>query len=285
MGKNPTKEEISSAIEEAGFLFEQEIANLVDQKTEYRVIPNWAFEDQDEGKSREIDFRAFRPTKSDPEDELSVFPEMIVECKNNTNPFVFIKREKNKADSAHKPSEFLYPVDPYKRVKEISENRRTMRNKSAFDHLGLRDKHYYYSENKKTVQFCKIVRNGSDWEAQHGGIYNSLIWPLVKSLEYRKNQMGKSDDEFRLWFPVVVLSGPLYEVDTSEGNELNKTSHVSFVRELDTESISGRYLIDFVTEDYLLDFISEKLNCFVDEVCAVAQNPDFVLREDIDWNE
>lgn len=42
-------------------------------------------------------------------------------------------------------------------------------------HYGLQHEHYYYEEPKKSVQFAKIVRKGSDWFALHENVYDALI--------------------------------------------------------------------------------------------------------------
>ena len=65
----------------------------------FHVWTNWAFQDIDEGKSREIDVRAIKRVAHNEEKKLSAFVEIIAECKNSTNPFVFIGRSKNQMDS------------------------------------------------------------------------------------------------------------------------------------------------------------------------------------------
>lgn len=82
---------------------EQEVATQL-ESLNFHVWTNWAFEDSDEGKSREIDVRAIKRVAHNEEKKLSAFVEIIVECKKSTNPFVFIGRPKNQTDNRHPPS-------------------------------------------------------------------------------------------------------------------------------------------------------------------------------------
>lgn len=59
MSGTPSNEEIMDAIEQSGYLLEQHVATQLESLNFY-VKTNIAFEDPDEGKSREIDVSAVK---------------------------------------------------------------------------------------------------------------------------------------------------------------------------------------------------------------------------------
>jgi hypothetical protein len=85
----PTNEQILTALRSTGYLFEQEIANLLGGAT-----TGWAFEDQDTGISREIDIFQSRSVYSFEGNRSNDLSRAIVgECKNYQWPWVAIERE------------------------------------------------------------------------------------------------------------------------------------------------------------------------------------------------
>ena len=84
----------------------------------YHVETNWAFEDVDLKKSREIDVRAIKRVAYNEEKQIYVFVEILVECKNSANPLVFLTRKKNSRDRQVEPEEFVAPIQKYEMAKE-----------------------------------------------------------------------------------------------------------------------------------------------------------------------
>lgn len=97
MAGSPSEEEIMAAIEASGYLMEQEVATQLERRG-LHVRTNVAFEDSEEGKSREIDVTAITRVAVDETEKVGALVELLVECKNTANPFVFIARPKNEAD-------------------------------------------------------------------------------------------------------------------------------------------------------------------------------------------
>ena len=83
----PSHADIMTALEQSGYLMEQQVATQL-EALDLHVWTNWAFEDVDAGKSREIDVRAIRRVAHNEEKKLSAFIELLCECKNNSNPLV-----------------------------------------------------------------------------------------------------------------------------------------------------------------------------------------------------
>ena len=59
MNDCPRSNDIIDALKQSGYLMEQEVATQLETLS-FHVWTNWAFEDSDEGKSREIDVRAIK---------------------------------------------------------------------------------------------------------------------------------------------------------------------------------------------------------------------------------
>ena len=221
MSATPTADEIMEAITDSGYLMEQNVATEF-ESSGFHVRTNVAFEDPDEGKSREIDVTAVKRVAHNEDAKQSAFVEMIVECKNSSNPFVFIARPKNVADDRRSPSEFMFPYS-YSMKKDLGGGRGMHRDVSAFLHLGFDKVYEEHQQRWKAVQFCRIDRKGSGWHANHGGLYDSMFYPMAKAVVARKKEFRRPQhkDDWRyiwLYLPVVVTSGDLFLIDSTAAN-------------------------------------------------------------------
>ena len=169
---DPCTERIIQALKKSGYLMEQEVATQL-ENLGMHVETNWAFKDPDERKSREVDVRAIRRVAHNEEKRLSAFIEILVECKNSTSPFVFITREKNQLDKMRAPEELVFPNASYD---------------DPFFRLGFDQIHYDFVRPWKAVQFCRIDKSTKNWSANHGGIYDSIFYPMAKSHHVSKEK-------------------------------------------------------------------------------------------------
>jgi len=260
----PTEDQIIAALEASGYLFEQDVATRL-SSLGYHVETNYAFQDHDLEKSREIDVRAIQRIAVNEEAKLQFFVELLVECKDFDSPLVFLERPKNARElNPSDPKEYVFPF----RVMEQRLDAKTFREVPAFQHLKLQEHHYYLREPNKATQFSKIVRKGSEWSANHEGIYDSLVLPLAKLLEARRADVlpsarGREWRAVWFFFPMVVVRDHLYSYDLSgPARKLERRGRVSFVRHLDSEKLKGHYLIDFVTYESLEHFITDEVSTF-----------------------
>lgn len=277
----PSEAQILAALDESGYLFEQEVADSLEAH-EFHVETSWAFRDLDSDKSREIDVKAVRRLVHDEVNKVAIFVELLVECKAFDSPLVFLERPKNQREILHvQPSEYVFPVREYRRVVSPTSYEPI----SPFDYLDLRGHHYFYSENMKATQFSKIVRKGEKWTANHDGIYDSLILPLAKLLEFRrasvvKDMNGSSWKYVWLFFPMVVLRQSLFALNLSESSrKLEARNRISFVRHIQSGNLTGFYLTDFVVFSHLHNFIRNELMPFADQVVEIhASDPKKLLN-------
>lgn len=172
MKNSPTPEEIVQALRETGFVFEQEVATTL-EKMGFHVETNWPFPDNLEGKSREIDIRAIQRLHRDETARLSVFVELLVECKDTFAPWAFIRNKKNSRELERpEPREYVFPAMTHT-VKGEGESYAEV---ASFVYHNLANLHYYYKEDSKRTQFVKIVNNGKNgWTANRDGIHDGIV--------------------------------------------------------------------------------------------------------------
>jgi hypothetical protein len=175
---SPTEGEIMQALEASGFLMEQEVASILEDLG-FHVQTGRAFQDPDEGKSRELDVWAFRKMSLSDDVDPQVGLYLLIACKNNSNPVVFLSRKKVTFDRDRDPIEYVFPV---RRVEVwLDRQRSSLVEMHPFHTLGLADQHYYWRSTMKAVQFVQLTRR-TTWEATHGGLFDSVFYPLAKAV-------------------------------------------------------------------------------------------------------
>ena len=90
-GRIATKQ-MKEAIQRSGYLLEQRVEPIIRQAFGY-VETNPVFRDPDTGKSREIDIRAMAGVQVYRKEEGFIFPMLLCECENNSQPTVFFTSE------------------------------------------------------------------------------------------------------------------------------------------------------------------------------------------------
>lgn len=253
----PTKEEIIKAINESGYLFEQEVGTII-ERMGFNIQTNSAFKDIEEEKSRELDVIGYQRFYFDEENKISIGIRILCECKNNKSPFVFITRNKSKIDKSYSPPNFLFPKDEYLTPVEGKEN--VYRHHTGFFYYKINEIFPFSISDNKAVQFCKLIQKNKKWNAFHDGIYDSILMPLSKSLEYYKNKdkkiRSKTWNNYILYFPIVVLNSKIFSIDSHICNDIvNEIGYISFTREIESKKQNNKYLIYFISKEYLMDFI------------------------------
>ncbi|MEE8114676.1 MAG: hypothetical protein V3T23_10005, partial [Nitrososphaerales archaeon] len=73
------------------------------------------------------------------------------------------------------------------------------------------------------------------------------------------------------FFPMVIVSGPLYNLETSSSNpRLTKIKHGTVARNLKTKYYVGTLLIEVIQKEGLQNFLDTKMDPFVKRVAANA---------------
>lgn len=262
---DPSPADVLGALQAAGALMEQEVASVV-EALGFTVTTNRAYQDQDEGKSRELDVWAQEGRGGTP--GLEVVVELLIECKNNTNALAFVARRQTTADGFRDPAEYLFPRRRYERaipggIVEIP----------AFRAFELAPAHYAYARELKAVHMSRISRPQRKWQAD-GSSYESIVYPLAKAVRARQAEVKPPQRQFPfiwLFFPIVVVRAPMFVVDTTQTQVTpQETDHVTLTRELRSKTVSGSFAIDFVQQYALGDLISTKIRPFSDRVVTLA---------------
>lgn len=225
------------------------------------------------------------------EAKVSAFIELIVECKNSSNPFVFITRAKNASDAHARPEHFRYPLT-YRMTKSLDRSRVIIRETDGFFHLGFNKTHYSHRLSAKAVQFCRIDRKGNSWHANHGGLYDAIFYPMAKAVNARVAEIpkGSRPNEWKyIWllFPIIVTSGDLLVVDSAKSNSFPEPEEwVGFSRELKSGKLNGTYTIDFVRQAQLEKFIYECIDPLAELARELVESKsDSLLRAECPWQD
>lgn len=277
--KYMTPEEIKEALNKSGYLFEQQVATQL-EKLGFHVETNKAFLDQEEGKSREIDVMAFKELFRVKEVNTQAIGVCYLncECKNSTNPLVFLTRNKNVLDRSWEPDGIF--LCQSSRLKSIDGSQKDF---PAFSSLGLYDHHFATKTEEKAVQLCKITRNGNKIEAQHSGVIEGFIYPLVKSKRIWENQLPQDTETkkyCKILFNLVVTNAPIYTIDALQPDPIPVARpFVPFVRELRTQLYEGRFLITFVHYDHLQFFIEQEVKPLFSRIEELYQQDPFLFTD------
>lgn len=247
-----SNERIKEMISKSGYLDEQRVIEEF-QCRGFFAGGNYAFKDQDEHKSREIDFIVSKYTDFKYR-KTGLYFYAYGEVKKKRNPLVFFERKplKQKYPEVFIPivatQEFFSNIDFSLNIKKILK----------FSEIHHQVKHDFIS-----TQFCEIRDN----KAQHGNLYEGLFVPLLKCVDSEISSIRKSVTHFlpndptyflHVFQPIIVISGPLYAYDVHNDSLIRK-NYILYRRHYDSKTIKRTLLIDIVTKDYLSDYISEKL--------------------------
>ena len=283
------RESIVSALRKSGYLMEQEVATQL-ENLGFDVWTNWAFRDVDEGKSRELDVRGVKQLATNDSASLGAFVEVLIECKNNTNPYVFISRPKGTVDNREAPYEFCFPIPEYEERKRIDAKSSHIRYKKGFFHLGFDRIHRAFGDSQKVVQFCQLYRKGKSWAVNHGGLYDSVFFPMAKAVMTRHKDIASLRGDWKYFWllvPIVVLNGDIYCVDSSASNPRPESvDYVTFTREIRAKTVDGKFTVDFVRQDQLSAFMNERVVPLTSRMIElVSREAGTVLRRSIPWAE
>lgn len=228
----PSAEQMLKALEKSGYLFENEIARKA-EALGFHVDSSWAFRDQEESISRELDIKAVKVVEVGESKLTKVITELLIECKSSDAPFVFLTTTKNPREEKYPgPVEYVFPLKKYNKI--LSEN--SYQEIIGFNRFNLSSAHCYYKSRKKATQFAKIVRKSSDWHANHDGVYDALILPQAKAVESRLKEVARKHTpgawvQVWLFHNVIVLRDHLFSLDLDVPNSSPvPEGRVSFVR-------------------------------------------------------
>lgn len=257
-GRIATKQ-MKEAIIRSGYLLEQRVEPIIRQAFGY-VETNPAFRDPDTGKSREIDIRALAGVGVYRKEGSFIFPMLLCECENNSQPIVFFTSES--------PISFTYcedlrasgiPVQFWDNDGYIS----------LADFTGM-EKFHHYCKGEVATQYCsfQLKKDKSSWFAFHSEEQHDTFNSLIKAVDYEvdshfkdwdlPDQINEENINIQIYYPLLILQGDLYSAHL-ENNRLmlRKAKHIQFRKQFFSsyKNEVETYQIDVIVEDYLSRYL------------------------------
>jgi len=247
------------AVQRSGYLLEQRIAAILTKEWGF-VGTNPVFPDPDTGKSREIDMDAISATQIYKKGYNFVFPILLCECVNNSQPLVFFTKESLISFLHYEQVKVSgIPVKFWKEDRYVSF--------SEFAEMG---KIHHYCKGPTATQYCtfQLKKDKSSWMALHSEEQHEIFNSLLKAMDYKITQhfdswyppekVDKEGINIQVYYPLVILQGSLYSAALKNNRlTLRKSKHIQFRKELflpRTNEVET-YQIDVINEEYLLDYL------------------------------
>jgi len=253
------REQIKDAIKRSGYLLECRIAPILEHAG-YYVETNPAFPDPDTGKSREIDISAISCVRTYKKGYDLIFPVLLCECENNSQPIVFFTKES--------PISFLHHQEV--KLSGVPVKFWCGDGYSSFSEFTGMEKFHHYCKGSIATQYCtfQLKKDKSSWIALHNEEQHDTFNSLIKALNYEieehydgwipADKVREEDVNIQVYYPLVILQGPLYSA-TLRNNRLTlrKAQHIQFRKEFFLPSINEveTYQIDVISEKYLPDYL------------------------------
>jgi len=251
--------QMKDAIQRSGYLLEQRVEALLTKEWGFAETSK-VFPDPDTGKSREIDISAISATQIYKKGYNFIFPTLLCECENNSQPLVFFTRESLVSFLHHEQIKVSgIPVKFWRGDRYVSLSEFT----------GM-EKFHHYCKGPVATQYCtfQLKKDKSCWIAFHSEEQHDTFNSLIKALEYEMAKHfdnwflpGKVEEEeinIQIYYPLVVLQGSLYSAALNNNSlTLRKSKHVQFRKELFLPRINEveTYQIDVITEEYLPNYL------------------------------
>jgi hypothetical protein len=307
--------QIYEALERSGYLMEQRVCPVI-RRHGFIVTPNHVYEDQDTGKSREVDIHALyiEPIANQNDWDNHFTPTLIASCKNNHLPVVAFMHANSLhgVDVTNPIPKAGYPLEIFKKPDEINkindigkaeefELKISDETTEIEEFLHFGEFHHFYRARYIASQYCRITelkqkqKKAPIYVADHGDLHDDLD-SLVKAVEaeiasYKEASLRqaqelkpntKDDDiNFVIIYPVVIFSGEIYECRlTRSGAQLRPTNHVVFMRRVQSKTVKGEFYIDLIRESYLGRYLGT-INRECKEIKKRLRQHHKILRESV----
>jgi len=262
-------EDIRKAIDKSGYVFELQLCPIF-EKFGFITYSCAQFQDQDTGKSRELDIEAVDDVMINDIDDVTLITDrlsvrVVAECKNNSSPLILFTRQPYLGHYAEPlicgNPEFLKDVEgiPSGGLFYIT------------DYLKFEEFHHNWKFTHPAYQFGlmkpKFISKGThnevvDWSITHDDYYESIN-KLTKACfskgidAYKKSQHFIINEIYlELIYPILILSGDIYECRVEqESYSLNKIERTILQWETKSASIKHFFNIDIVTGAYLQNYL------------------------------
>jgi hypothetical protein len=251
-----SEEEMRDALLRSGYLLEQRVAHVLDQRG-YYVDTNAAYPDDVTGKSREFDIDALTMVDLGAYDFL--FVNVLCSCVNNPQPLAFIIQDAQVPFMHH---EFV----------KMSGLPIQVRSSPESDLMPLAEalhfeRFHHYNQRRLSTQYCSFAKKRgstrSEWVATHIDEHHDALNAIGPVIEACISQHYKgwtlSDAEvinIEIYYPVLILQGDPLEV-AAQGSDLRitDTNHVLYRLAEFSAHRQAEYFVDVIRESYLPSYL------------------------------
>jgi hypothetical protein len=260
------EEKIQEDLQKTGYPTEIVSASIMQQRG-WHVLHNPSYLDDTEYKNREFDIWAVRTLQIEKPfaDILSVSVCLITECKKSDKPWVFFT-------TPEKHGAYILGRVIKWRLEEqqVFTSHSLLKDKSGRQSIitdnQLREFHHYFKSDRLARTFYEPLKGEKFKASPH--IYDAIMSVIKATLFH--NQDDPKENWLRIYYPVVIFSGNLFEaqVDEKKSIKLTPVEHLQLsfnykrpsspVPTIENQSIWNNYhefIIDVVHEKYLDSFL------------------------------
>ncbi len=188
---------------------------------------------------------------------------LIIECKNNSSPFVLIGDHGQ--ESPWPRDLMVISFDPFA--------------------LGFSNKNYSKIEYEAKLnripglpsgkdftgrQLLRLNRQGGDWKADNNAVYDSILYPLAKASQFHMDYLAREAEDdpeehwqypgIRIILPVIVTSGPIYTVDATDDDlKIVAAKWASIKRTFHSEGLDRDFWADIVSFPEWKGYLDQKI--------------------------
>lgn len=210
-----TPEEMQAAIEASGYLLEGRIAHVMSERGFFVEMNPFTHDPADPSKAMEVDVagRYFEWVNQDNKDTVTA--SVLVECKNNSQPFAFFVQRQQVAEL--NDNRIHYGGYP-----SFSLNQQTGVPEPPHKLLEMKDWHHYCRAIEVATQFCGFKwtnenkpRDKREWKAELMEHYSksfSKLAMITASNSADGYGLRLQSIQIQVCYPVAVFQGPIYRV-------------------------------------------------------------------------
>jgi hypothetical protein len=270
-------DEIKTTLSTSGYLLEGRIAQVLQGRTAYVELNRFNPDPRDQGKSIEIDVWGQFPEPIDQTRSSVVAAEVLIECKNNSQPIVFFL--KSQSDRWSNENHIKYSGFP-----KSSADPDTQYHVPLHQLLAMKDWHHYCRAPEIATQFCGFTRDQAAeeqkkqekkqkptrqdwcWKAESMEHYSKSFSDLCIVTEWASGGIAdvhQQNIQLQFSYPIIVFQGPFYEARLNGGEvDLRCSNRLQLHH---SASVSGQVIhtqIDVVSEPAfpaLIEVIIEEL--------------------------
>ncbi len=265
---------VAEAVRRSGYPLQLVIGEVL--RSQFYVRDEWPYLDGDSRQIRTIDLLAEKRLYSEHSSHLRVRPrlQLIIECKQSDLPYVFFL-------SPNRPSLPYFPLITglfTETIVTITDNNTSTWHFPIISALRLGNDDFLADSIPYCMSFAKASRKGRELELTGTDTFNSLVLPLVKSLQYSKQHYKPPNTAIYHDCNLILAVADAPMVGVNIGAGASNLIYVPWVRVVRGEVFDGShqldrerlYALDLVHKDFFQHYISNHVTPFAERFSTAA---------------